>query len=612
MSFWQGLVDSYNVNSSRLKKDFPLSTTSISNNTEDIIIVKIDGDGNYLGCDKIEKRKSGGKIINIIFPVTEESLSRSSGISPHPVFEQFDYLSGEGDKFDAYICKLEQFAKSRYATRQIKAIYSYISKKGLKCDLIDIKLKGNTNIVFEVQIPGEKQTKVWESEDVFNAWHDYYISQKDTGKSLDFISGKIEVLAKAHPKKVSNGSGNAKLISSNDKTNYTFRGTFLNPEEALSIGYENSQKAHQFLRFLIRDRGLISGEQVIITYQIGEDSSEMEIKNPVADSKNILDMFVEPAISSDVKNLSVDTGSDFSKALREAIFLGKRSEALIRHKRTAIIILDAATTGRLSVTYYQELDNDDYLEKIANWHESCKFNFTYFDENKLSHKCIKTPSVDWIIKTVYGKPKSSSDEGYKKFQKSARERLIHCIFNGESVPREYVNAAVRKASTPMSINGDSIREIMKNHNELVSVACALVKKSEKEVYELSLERENTKRDYLFGRLLGAADKLEIRANDKAKNERATTALRYMSAFSRKPYKTWLIIRESLVPYIQSLKGKKDIAYSEIEEIENMFEIDDFENDSPLSGTYLLGYSCEKAWITEEVIKLSKNKVKVGE
>lgn len=182
--------------------------------------------------------------------------------------------------------------------------------------------------------------------------------------------------------------------------------------------------------------------------------------------------------------------------------------------------------------------------------------------------------------------------------------MIHCIFDGETMPRDYVRAAVRRASVPLANEG--------NFDELVAITCAMVKKYEKEVYDLSLERELTKRDYLFGRLLGAADSLESYVNYKSGNDRTTTALRYMNAFSQKPFKTWKIIRESLNPYIQSFKGHKNLALSEIEEIETLFSIADFENDTALKGTYLLGYSCEKAWIIQEVRNLSKNKTQSEE
>ncbi|MDR0880793.1 MAG: type I-C CRISPR-associated protein Cas8c/Csd1 [Clostridioides sp.] len=605
MSFWQGLVETYDANYDELEKEFPLSTTSISNNSNEIIVIKLDVDGNYLGYYKIEKRKNKEEVSDFVFPVTELSMGRSCGICAHPIFDQFGYLSGEGDKFEAYIKQLRDFEQSRYATSQIKAIFNYVSGKSILSDLADIKIKGNKNILFEVETGGAGEAKVWENKETIRAWHNYYLSTKEQDESFDFITGKIQKLARAHPRKISNTSGNAKLISANDRSNFTYRGIFADSDEALSIGYESSQKAHQLLRFLIRDRGLSLGEQVIIAYEIGQDLNSMKLKNPLESGKNILEALRE--------NISIEKKYSASRLNKKTPIIvldeEKTGRSFVKYckEKTAIIILDAATTGRLSVKYYQELDNEDYLEKLVDWHEAYKFNFSYFNKGNKYRNYIQSPSVDRISKAIYRKSKINNDEGHNEFKKIARERFIHCIFSGESIPRDYVDAVVRRASVPFSINGDNIREIIREHEEVVSIACALVRKSEKEVYGLSLERENKTRDYLFGRLLGAADKFECIANQRYKNKRATTSLMYMNAFSRRPFKIWLVIRERLVPYIQELKGKNDIAYSEIEEIENMFKISDFENDSPLNGIFLLGYSCEKKWIAEEVMKVSSEK-----
>ncbi|MDR0880792.1 MAG: type I-C CRISPR-associated protein Cas8c/Csd1 [Clostridioides sp.] len=642
MSFWQGLVDTYDVNFVELEKEFPLSTTSISNNSNDIIVIKLDGDGNHLGHYKIEKRSKDEKVINFVFPVSEESMGRSSGIYAHPIFDQFEYLSGSGDKFKAYIGQLRRFAESRYTTQQIKSIYNYISKKSISSDLSDMKVKPDINILFEVKTRVGNADKVWENNETIRAWHNYYISTKNQDESLDFITGELKEYARANPRKITNSSPNAKLISANDRSNFTYRGTFTNPEDALSIGYESSQKAHQFLRFLVRDRGLTSGEQVIITYQIGQDVNMMKLKNPLANSKSIVKTLRDVKKSYGIKNIIEDIGIDYTKLLKEYALREEKYNALNLHKKssivvlseentgqmcvkyykekTAIIILDAATTGRLAVKYYQELDSEEYLEKLIDWHETCKFNFSYFDKLNNYHNCIQTPSVDRIIKAMYVRQKTNNDIGYNKFSKTARECLIHCIFNGESIPRDYVDKVVRRASMPFNIKGKIYEKVVREYEEIVSIACALVRKSVKDVYELSLERENTKRDYLFGRLLGAAEKLESGENKKIMNERATIAVRYMSDFSNKPFKTWLIIRERLVPYIQSLEMDKspmylrteEIANSEIEEIENMFKISDFENNLPLSGIFLIGYACEKAWISEEDIRLSRKNVSMKE
>ncbi|MBW6458566.1 MAG: type I-C CRISPR-associated protein Cas8c/Csd1, partial [FCB group bacterium] len=261
MGFWQHLAESYDKNADALQKDYPLSTTSISNNSDIIVIIVIDGNGDFIRCDKIDKKSnstrknSGNPLVNVKIPVTEESLGRSSGVSPHPVFDQYGYLKGEGKKYDDYIEKLKRFAESGFATEQVRAIYKYVAKRTVASDMSEMQLEDKTNIVFQVEILGSPRTKTWEEIAFFDAWHQYYVAEKlklverkkwaeeklasekklpanekkklkeetklNNRVSLDYITGEQQLIATSHPKKISNASGNSKLVSDNDKSNYT-------------------------------------------------------------------------------------------------------------------------------------------------------------------------------------------------------------------------------------------------------------------------------------------------------------------------------------------------------------------------------------------------------
>lgn len=642
MGFWQNLVDSYEKNADVLNKIYPLSTTSISNNSDVICIIVIDGEGKFIRADKIEKRSdkfkknTGTTLVNITIPVTEESMGRSSGPSPHPVFDQYEYLKGNGEKYDLYIDQLKDFSKSDFATQNIKAIYRYIAKGTVATDLENLRLKEKTFLVFQVETSGSPQSKAWEDVMLFNAWHQYYLDIKNKRaeekklaegklsgkaklssdekrhlkemaklkevKSLDYITGcDLQPVACFHPKKISNASANSKLISDNDKTNYTFRGKFENSSQAVSIGYETSQKAHQFLRYLINDRGYYCGEQVIFSFTIG---TTMKLLQPPLDDESIWALFQgdQNRTDSDLKiNLRADSGFDYAEALRKSFEGFKYKDALKQHIKTAVIALDAATQGRLSITFYRELGRTEYLEKVANWHEGCKWNQQFWDkENKKYVPYTGAPSVDKIIEAVYGKPRGGSDESYTKIKKAARERLLRCIFDGAFLPKDYMVSAIRRASNPLSITKNN-RFDRKGFVEIISTACALVRKDynqyNKEEFKLSIELNRTDRDYLYGRLLGAADKLEEYALYKQENDRVVTAaIRHMQAFVQRPFRTWQTIHGCLNPYIQKVKGS--FAFNEIQIVTQRFEIGEFEKDKPLSGLYLLGYYHERDYIDQ--------------
>lgn len=639
MSFWKNLVDSYNQNADVLSGIYPLSTTSISNNGDFIAVIVIDQNGNFKGTEKIEKAKKGdaGTITNICIPVSEKSMGRSSGIAPHPVFDKYEYLKGSGDKFETYLSELKMFSESEYAYLQTKAIYNYVLKRTIESDLELIKPKNNTIIVFKVEIPGNPHTKVWEDKSFFNSWHLYYLSEKikldvenysgnyklkspakqslredvknNVTISLDYITGEFQPAAISHPKKISNSAANSKLISDNDKTNFTFRGKFKETYEAISIGYESSQKAHQFLRYLINERGYYCGEQVIFSYTIGPFENLLP---PPIDDKSILSLLQEPINQTDNDKqikLRTETGFDYADALKKSLDgYGYRS-TLQEHAKTAVVGLDAATTGRLSIKFYRELTRKEYLDSVADWHSDCKWNQRYWSNDKHDFiHYIGAPSMDKIIEAVYGKPRGNNDESYIKIKKVARERLLRCIFDRAFLPKDYVLASIRRAANPLGIttNGKFDRN---SYEQILSTACALIRKDykqySKEDYKLSIEHDRSDRNYLYGRLLGAADKLEEYALYKKEKDRVTAAIRHMQTFAQRPFRTWQTIHSCLNPYIQTVKG--GFAFQEIEQIKNKFvSVEDFSRDTPLDGSYLIGYYHERAFI-ENLVKTANKK-----
>jgi len=619
VGLWQNLAVSYDNNADALMSRYPLSTTTISNNQDSIAVIVIDDKGNFIKAEKIEKTKKdkeGNYVVaseQICIPVTEESMGRSSNVSPHPVFDQYDYLKGDGKKYDEYIRTLKDFAESSFATEQVKAIYQYAKKQTIASDLSGMKLKGKQNVVFKVVISGNPQKTVWENQTFFNAWHQYYLSKK-AEQSLDYITGTIQQTATSHPKKISNAAANAKLISDNDTKNYTFRGKFNNSLEALSIGYETSQKAHQFLRYLINEQGYYCGEQVILSFTIS--SMKKTLPSPLDDTKSIYQHQRLKESSTKTErdrsiSLLAETGFDYTDALNKTLASLGYGNALEQHAKTAVVALDAATTGRLSITFYRELNQKDYLEKIADWHSGCRWGQRFWDkENKKYVPYIGAPSVDKIIEAVYGKPRGGQDESYTKIKKAARERLLRCIFDGAFLPKDYVVAAVRRASNPLAITTKNGKFDSNGFEQIVSTACALVRKDyqqrQKEDYKLSIEHNRDDRDYLYGRLLGAADKLEEYVLRKEGKDRITTAaIRHMQAFSQHPFRTWETIHNCLIPYIQKVKG--NFAYKEIEEIKKLFVSGDFEKDMPLNGSYLLGYYHERAYINDSVKAFNSKK-----
>ena len=93
-------------------------------------------------------------------------------------------------------------------------------------------------------------------------------------------------------------------------------------------------------------------------------------------------------------------------------------------------------------------------------------------------------------------------------------------------------------------------------NKALSITCALYRKlNKKEGYSMALEEDRKTRDYLYGRLLAAADCMERFALFTSDKKRDTNAARLMQRFSDRPCSTWKTIELSLSPYKARLGGR---------------------------------------------------------
>jgi CRISPR-associated protein Csd1 len=561
----------------------PLNHTSA--NTD--VCVTIDGDGCFIEAHQDKKP------VNICIPCTEDSASRAGlVIEAHPLHDQLGYLATDENKFNKYLKLLSEW---RGYHPKVEAVYRYIASGTLLNDLSEWKIEkkdAKTFIRFRVVIPYDLYPDIWKDPSLIQAWQDYCSQVDLKEKVLCYTLGTRLTPALKHPKGVHNPY-NAKLISCNDETNFTYKGRFTSPEQANAISVEASHKAHAMLKYLVSTQGYKCDSQAIVAWAI-DDGNEM--LDPFATSWNLYGKVVEDDTEKlqDAKSeLETNYVRQFCNALGgygSAKKLGDIS------RRVAVLALDAATTGRMGITFYQDMNENEYLERLINWHETCSW-WLYHDKQE----CVSAPNADKIIEAVYGEPKG---EGYKKIKKLARERLLHNIVCGEPIDRGWVKAAVNRVSQPFSYAKDDKSGggwDKWGWEAAFNVTCAVVRKfylKFGEVFSLELDKTNRDRSYLYGRLLAIADRLESRArylqtggNDTDK--RPTNAVRYMSKFAAKPFRTWnLIFSDQLNPYIQRLDGA-DWYQLQIDEIMSLFSSGEYERNEPLDGKYLLGYSLQR-------------------
>ena len=199
-----------------------------------------------------------------------------------------------------------------------------------------------------------------EDEETRRSWTDFYTS-KFTERGICYVTGREMPLSQLSPYKIRNSGDRAKLISSNDKTNFTFRGErFSDAREALHIGYETTQKAHSALRWLIGRQGISNGGQTILVWgtenepipEVTGDSVSFAGEDDLAD-----ELPGEGKISVDTARTAF--AECFNRAARG--YAAKLGE----HSKISVMVLDAATPGRMSVKYYRELSGSRLMKTYS-------------------------------------------------------------------------------------------------------------------------------------------------------------------------------------------------------------------------------------------------------
>ncbi|MCM1537667.1 MAG: type I-C CRISPR-associated protein Cas8c/Csd1 [bacterium] len=631
MAWLRTLAETYDVNAGLAGRDkngqavlLPISHSTFQAQIE----VTIDLNGNYQDAKKLEK---GSDAVTII-PVTEDSAARSSGIAPHPLCDKLCYAAGDytaytGDDkeayFDAYIEQLRDWAEAEDTHPMVQAVYQYLKKKTLIQDLVTSKvleLNEDGRLTDHTKLQGQGQTganvrfvvlgselpqEVWKNQTLYQKYIRHY-QQRSGEKALCYASGRMEVCSDKHPSKIRSSGDKSKLISGNDETGFTYRGRFVSKEQAVSVGYDASQKAHNAIRWLIQKQGYTRDDMAIVAWIVNRD---MPVPDMMKDSVNAYGGmddfdFDFDTIGTDTLNDvdRYDTGKLFAEQFRRAVngYIGKFHP----EDRAAVIALEAATTGRLSVVYYDEMGGKQYVDAIRHWQEHCCWRRAIkvgtSEEERRWITCECTPSPRDMALAAFGVQRSEWLEAESKLIRSAVKRILPCITGKEArIPEDMIKAAARRASMPQSMS-DFVW-----YNDVLCVVCAMIRYNEYEkegtLMDDFLNDNLEDRDVLFGRLLAICDYMEQRAmfeydeNGKPKDRRMTNAKRYWNAYSSRPAKTFQTIRQNLNAYERKLT---DYEHNKFEEWigKIMAQLGNGFHNAALSERYLPGYYLQMEWM----------------
>ncbi len=578
-------------------------------------------DGKFVSAEVVAKKEQ-----LTIVPCTESSAARTSGPSPHPLDDKLGYLVPDLYKYidkdddskdsknskdykkysgafkkshEMYMELLRSWKEHDPSNMKLDSLYRYLSTGTLMQDLIDTgilaltekgvfsskedrpdlkifteaKLDSLTEIFIRwaIHVPGDPCVDTWLDKDLRKSWIEY-VSSQDNPTGLCYVTGKQVSLCEKHPSKIRNTGDGAKIISSNDTIGFTYRGRFENADQACGVGFESSQKMHAALRWLIGRQGYQRGDFCLVAWSINGET----VRNPLDDPSEEL-MFEDETVTAFTNDVAAE---HLNKRLN-----GYNSQLI--GKNVMILGLDSTVSnkGRLAVIFFRTELGEELIGNLEAWHNSGSWIHRYVKVKQEDGKSkritfVGSPCPKDIAQIAYG---SNADD---KIIANAIKRILPCIIDRGRIPYDIVESVVRRACNPVSMEEWE-------WNKALSIACSVYKQYSGGKYEMVLEKERTTRDYLYGRLLAIADLMEEAALKKAGESRQTNAVRLMQRFSEFPYTTWRTIELSLIPYEARLGKLASYYKGKMSEIMDLFNGDDFRNDSKLSGEFLLAYSCQR-------------------
>lgn len=620
------------------------------------IIVTINDKGDFVSARLA--RDGNGKLKSQVttIPATNDSATRTSSPVAHPLADKLQYVAkdffikskNKKDVFDLFEKTLTDWCQSPFSHPKAQAVLRYTQKGTLTQDLINASIiladetgnilyvknasdypdsilallvknggefdQGSAFVAWEVINADIAQGDIttWKDDSLFTAWQNYYASF-DSKEGFCHVTGEHKALASKHPNRVLKSASNAKLISANDMSGFTFLGRFTDDDksiakqgyQAVNISAEVTEKAHAALAWLLTSQGHEESGQAMVAWAIDGSKIPQPYKPIVPqaviedawgdfDSEEFADIDDSDEIEEQSSKLHhhKDIGSQFAHNLKKTM-QGYRQK-LTDNDQISVISLDSATPGRMAVTYYYEAMPDDYLTAIADWYDNFAWYAFYFDkETNQKRMTIQAPTPYQIAVSAYGSRVSDA------VKKQVISQVLPVIVEGHyrQIPKTLMDLCVKHACNPLGLENWEWEQNL-------SVACSLyrgyynrLKNDKKRSYTVALQENYTSRDYLYGRLLAIAEDIESLALYVAGENRVTTAQRYMQQFANRPFSTWRNIELSLDPYMKRLKNNRpDYLFNKqnlLNDVMSKFDINDFNNNIPLSGEFLLGYHCQK-------------------
>lgn len=580
--------------------------------------VVLSQDGQFVSADELMDENQFLEI-----PSTPQAESRTGDNgTPFPLVEQLKYLIFEDEnskRFSQYMEQLRAWCGQPDAPDCLRVVYTYLDGHTLLTDLEsqpNLKVKYYKNaerregtgedakamVCFSVQMQDESADDLWLRADVKQSWERFLADKLPGARAFCYVEGKMLPAMENHPKL----QGNAKLISAKDSEfPFQYKGRFVEDRSAAVISFDASVRAHNALIWLIARQGM---QKYGMTWVVWNTNGAV-MKAPIDEKNGFMDDEEEEEDSEPI----IDTFESYAREVRAAArgYGGRLHDYNKQRTDFAVILgLEAATDGRMSVTYYQECSGNEYVKRLEEWYTDCCW-WSYSWKKKT--KEIASPGPEQIAVAVMGpdavnvaKRDKKCEKSHTKLMRKLHSRILVCIADRQPFPIDVVLSAFYRVCAPLAFVSGKDRQWSRTAWETsVDTACAMIscfqKRSRGEICEVfppELQAESKRRDYLYGRLFAVADFMEEKSTDKGRDY-PTNAIRLMCQFVKRPFETWPKIHEKLVPCFKSLGPDSKRYQILFAKIEGQFTEEDRYERGELSLEFLQGLSSQRQMLFQK-------------
>lgn len=555
------------------------------------IEITLNAQGKFLAARKVDKKEP-----KILIPVTEESDGRTStGFTAHPLCDRLMYIAPDDkapqklqEAHEQYLHWLHDWEESKYSHPFLRAVRTYVESGTVIDDLkgcylckdgSDYEKKKKSIIRWRINACGEEEPACWKNKKLMALFRDYYLDRMNKASerkhALCMVSGEIDVFVKKHPQSIIPKNGKAKLISCNDPNGFVWRGRFTDKWQASTVGYIASQKAHNALRWLISEQG--------IQERVGTESHAKKVFLCWNPAGKTLPRPMRRMRDADAAPLRKP--SDYQEQLKSTLLSFRKDHQLQDTDCAVLVSFDAATTGRLAVTYYNEITLKTFLERIHDWDAHCCWLAGNYG--------IQAPNLLQLVDCAFGTQRNNFLETDDRIQRQHLQRLLNCKMNGGIFPLDILKALTQRASSPLAYD-------VLNWRKIVHAACAVLQKYRYDTKqggnEMAWELDTNNRSFQYGRLLAVMERAEMDYYTKTNENRQTNAIKFMSEFRRRPFTVFERVNRQLErAYLDRIDAWQVRRYKQlVGEIINILRgFPENELNRQLEALYLMGYELQR-------------------